>query len=146
MVNLYHCGCCWKCEKVASDLGLEGGFRQALRFPPPNHTGLSRLSHIVAEKMTKIKIPKKSSFWWPCIIMSRKFLTSQILPHLSIAGQDEKLTGHDNFMLSIEIVKIYMQHATFSLLSRAEAYACYFCLSCGNVLCLWSSPFINWNC
>ena len=28
----------WACEKVASDLGLGGGFRRVLRFPPPHTT------------------------------------------------------------------------------------------------------------
>ena len=29
----------WACEKVASDLGLGGGFRRVLRFRPPYTTG-----------------------------------------------------------------------------------------------------------
>ena len=36
----------WACEKVASDLGLGGGFRRVLRFPPPHTTGWSQTSHI----------------------------------------------------------------------------------------------------
>ena len=35
-------------EKVASDLGLGGGFRRALRFPPPLIAGKSRISHNLA--------------------------------------------------------------------------------------------------
>ena len=30
----------WACEKVTSDLGLGGGFRRVLRFPPLFTTGL----------------------------------------------------------------------------------------------------------
>ena len=33
------------CEKVASELGLGGGFRRVLRFPPLLTTGKSRISH-----------------------------------------------------------------------------------------------------
>ena len=29
----------WACEKVASDLGLGGGFRRVLQFPPLLTTG-----------------------------------------------------------------------------------------------------------
>ena len=29
----------WACEKVANDLGLGGGFRRVLRFPPLLTTG-----------------------------------------------------------------------------------------------------------
>ena len=35
----------WACEKVASELGLGGGFRRVLRFPPQLTTGQSRISH-----------------------------------------------------------------------------------------------------
>ena len=35
----------WACEKVASDLGLGGGFRRVLWFPPLSTTGFSRISH-----------------------------------------------------------------------------------------------------
>ena len=41
------------CGKVASDLGLGGGFRRVLRFPPPVTTGSARLSRTMAEKVTK---------------------------------------------------------------------------------------------
>ena len=49
------------CEKVASDLGLGGGFRRVLRFPPPVTTGSSRLRRIMAEKVTKH--PKNPSIY-----------------------------------------------------------------------------------
>ena len=44
-------------EKVTSDLGLCGGFRQVLRFPAPATTAWSRLSQNMAEKVTKNEIP-----------------------------------------------------------------------------------------
>ena len=48
----------WASEKVASDLGLGGGFRRALRFPLPVTIG-----QIIAEKNDKkIIIPKLSEF------------------------------------------------------------------------------------
>ena len=40
------------CEKVASDLGLGGGFRRVLRFPLPMKTGWTQLSHNIAENMS----------------------------------------------------------------------------------------------
>ena len=44
-------------EKFASDLGLAaGGFRWVLRFPPPVTTGLLRLNHNMAERVTKKKL------------------------------------------------------------------------------------------
>ena len=47
------------CEKVASDLGLCGGFRRVLLFPPPITTGLSQLIRNMIEKVTRNEIPKK---------------------------------------------------------------------------------------
>ena len=41
------------CQKVASDLGLGGGFHRVLRFPPPITTGVSQISRNMAEKETK---------------------------------------------------------------------------------------------
>ena len=36
------------CEKVNSDLGVGGGFRRVLRFPPLLTTAWSRISHNMA--------------------------------------------------------------------------------------------------
>ena len=47
-------------EKVASALGIGGGFRPVLWFPSPLTTGYSRLSRNTAENVTK----KKSKFRW----------------------------------------------------------------------------------
>ena len=41
------------CGKVASDLGLEGGFAGDAWFPSPDSTGWSRLSRNMAELVTK---------------------------------------------------------------------------------------------
>ena len=38
-------------------LGLSGGFRRSLWFPPPVTTGQSRLSHIMGEKVVINEIP-----------------------------------------------------------------------------------------
>ena len=43
-------------RKVASDLGLGGGFGRVLRFPPPVRSGWSRPSHNMAEKGMKNEI------------------------------------------------------------------------------------------
>ena len=40
-------------EEVTRNLGLGGGFRWVLRFPPPGQTGQSRLSRNMVEKVTK---------------------------------------------------------------------------------------------
>ena len=44
-------------NKVASALGLGGGFRWVFRFPPPVTTGYSRPSRNMAEKVTQNEIP-----------------------------------------------------------------------------------------
>ena len=45
------------CQKIARDLGLGGGFRRVLWFPPTVTTGLPQLSCKMTEKVTKNKIP-----------------------------------------------------------------------------------------
>ena len=46
------------CEKPTSDFGLGDVIRRPLRLPPQLTTGYSWLIRNMAEKVTKIKIPK----------------------------------------------------------------------------------------
>ena len=52
-------------EKVASDLGLGGGFRRVVRFPPLLRTDFSRISHNFhkcdEKKIKKIVLTYKKS-------------------------------------------------------------------------------------
>ena len=47
----------WACEKVASDLGLDGGFCRVLRIPSLFTTGLSHELATIAINVTKNEIP-----------------------------------------------------------------------------------------
>ena len=56
-VQVIRAGCCFNrvcsitaCEKVASDLGLGGGFPQVLWFPPPVTTGKHDFAKICQKK------------------------------------------------------------------------------------------------
>ena len=57
---------------VASDLVLDGGCHRALKLPSSLTTGLSQLSHNMAEKETKNEIPKNMLFseWYHQIVQS----------------------------------------------------------------------------
>ena len=60
----------WACEKVASDLGLGGGFRRVLRFPPLLTTGYSQISHDWHKCDVKTKFKFK---FWTCHLDSGRF-------------------------------------------------------------------------
>ena len=79
------------CEQVASDLGLGGGFRRVLRFPPQLH---------LASHVTKNEIPNpgiKLSSIFPCMrfhILIKHF-SSHIFVHiLVLSGDFLRMTSH----------------------------------------------------
>ena len=95
-------------EKVVSDLGLGGDFRQVLRFLPPVTTGYSQLSHIVDEKVSKIEIPN-SKFQIPLGYQGRPHVRHSLSArvrsiHRFISGNDPILhpqsahTGRQHLM------------------------------------------------